>query len=99
MAIVPESIFETMISGVILIGPVGVGKSTVAKLLAQRLCRGRGHSVYEDDRLFQRVQHAMAPYSNGVLLLSTPNVGSFFLWFILGFVLRMVLVAANVIAF
>lgn len=124
-----------MKSSIILIGPVGVGKSTVAQLLAMRLSLprrsmddvrwdfyaeigydqdiakrlretegfwglyrywkpfeahaverllsfhdhcvvdfGAGHSVYEDDRLFHRVQHVLSPYFNVVLLLPTPNL-------------------------
>ena len=35
---------------------------------------GAGHSVYEDAALFARVQHALAPYSNVVLLLPSPDL-------------------------
>ena len=34
---------------------------------------GAGHSVYEDDALFRRVQQALAPYPNVVLLLPSPD--------------------------
>jgi shikimate kinase len=121
--------------GVILIGPIGAGKSTVGKLLAERLgvpqvamdsvrfgyykeigydealadelgrregfaskyrywkpfeiyavervlsdhrdCVidfGGGHSVYEDDALFERARRALAPYANVVLLLPSPDL-------------------------
>jgi shikimate kinase len=119
---------------IILIGPMGAGKSTQGKLLAEALgltqcsmdevrwdyyreigfddqkqrqigekegiegvCRywkpfeahaverlpadhrncvidfGAGHSVYEDDELFERVRKALAPYPNVVLLLPSPD--------------------------
>ncbi len=35
---------------------------------------GAGHSVYEDAALFRRVQQALAPYPNVVLLLPSPNL-------------------------
>ncbi|MBE7385390.1 MAG: shikimate kinase [Leptolyngbya sp. SIO1E4] len=35
---------------------------------------GAGHSVYEDPLLFQRVQQALAPYPNVVLLLPSPDL-------------------------
>jgi len=35
---------------------------------------GAGHSVYEDEALFARVQHALAPYPNVTLLLPSPNL-------------------------
>ncbi|MDB9528780.1 shikimate kinase [Oscillatoria sp. CS-180] len=35
---------------------------------------GAGHSVYEDELLFERVQRALAPYPNVVLLLPCPDV-------------------------
>lgn len=35
---------------------------------------GAGHSVYEDDALFQRVARALSPYPNVVLLLPSANV-------------------------
>ena len=35
---------------------------------------GAGHSVYEDDALFQRVQHALAPYPNVILLLPSADL-------------------------
>lgn len=35
---------------------------------------GAGHSVYEDPLLFQRVQNALAMYSNVVLLLPSPDL-------------------------
>ncbi|MEL6128529.1 MAG: shikimate kinase [Cyanobacteria bacterium J06628_4] len=124
-----------MPSDIILIGPQTVGKSTVGRLLAERLglpqysmdeqrwayykeigydealakkkretegawgiiqywkpfeahaverllsdrrnCVidfGAGHSVYDDPLLFQRVQRALAPYPNVVLLLPSPDV-------------------------
>jgi hypothetical protein len=34
---------------------------------------GAGHSVYEDDALFQRVQKVLAPYSNVILLMPSPD--------------------------
>ncbi len=34
---------------------------------------GGGHSVYDDDENFQRVQKALAPYSNVILLLPSPD--------------------------
>ncbi len=34
---------------------------------------GAGHSVYEDDALFQRVQQVLAPYSNVILLMPSPD--------------------------
>lgn len=125
-----------MNSTIILIGPISVGKSTVAKLLAEKLelpqCAlddvrwtyykeigydeavvadiarseqgmmgvirywkpfeayavervvtdhhncvidfGAGHSVYEDEALFSRVQQALAPYPNIILLLPSPDL-------------------------
>lgn len=125
-----------MDSTIILIGPMSAGKSTVAKLLAEKLglpnyaldddrwdyykeigydsveakriaesdagmlgllrywkpyeahavervladhagCVidfGAGHSVYEDEALFARVQKAMAPFPNVVLLLPSPDL-------------------------
>jgi adenylate kinase family enzyme len=119
---------------IILIGPFGVGKSTIAERLAARLNRptesldrhpeyyreagwdrdefrriartvspkaadryfqtffppalerllaayprhiidlGAGHTVYEDEALFARVQHALAPYRHVVLLLPSPDL-------------------------
>ena len=35
---------------------------------------GAGHSVYEDDTLFQRVQSIMAPFPRVVLLLPSPDL-------------------------
>lgn len=124
-----------MPSDIVLIGPIGSGKSTQGQLLAQRLALpqclmddlrwayyeeigydkalaqqkrdaegmgavlqywkpfeayaverllaehrdcvidfGAGHSVYEDEALFKRVQQALAPYSNVVLLLPSPDI-------------------------
>ncbi|MEA5606411.1 shikimate kinase [Nostoc sp. UHCC 0252] len=124
-----------MKSDIILIGPIGAGKTTIGALLASRLgltqysmddlrwsyyfeigydeelalhkretegfwgvyqywkpfeayaverllsshnqCVidfGGGHSVYEDAALFQRVQQALAPYPNVILLLPSPNL-------------------------
>jgi len=125
-----------MNSTIILIGPMSAGKSTVAKLLAEKLnlpnysvdddrwkyyneigydetvasqiaksdqgmlgllrywkpfeahavervladhsdCIidfGAGHSVYEDEELFSRVQRALAPYPNVILLLPSPDL-------------------------
>lgn len=124
-----------MKSGIILIGPIGAGKSTVGSLIASRLglfqhsmddrrwdyykeigydeevakhkretdgfwgiyqywkpfeayaverllseyqqCVidfGAGHSVYEDAVLFQRVEQALSPYPNVVLLIPSPNL-------------------------
>lgn len=34
---------------------------------------GAGHSVFEDEEFFKRVQQALAPYQNVVLLLPTPD--------------------------
>jgi adenylate kinase family enzyme len=34
---------------------------------------GAGHSVYESEELFRRVQTALAPYPNVVLILPSPN--------------------------
>lgn len=122
-------------SDIVLIGPAGVGKTTVARLLAARLglkhrmldelrwlyyqeigydealaeqirqeqgflglyrywkpfeayavervladysrCIfdfGAGHSVYEDDALFARVRHALAPFRNVAFLLPSPDL-------------------------
>lgn len=124
-----------MSTDIILIGPIGAGKSTLGKLLSEHLglpqCSmdelrwdyykeigyseeteeqlgktggfesvyrywkpfeahaverllsehrncvidfGAGHSVFEDDALFDRVQKALAPYSNVVLLLPSPDL-------------------------
>lgn len=124
-----------MISDIILIGPIGTGKSTLSKLLAEKLglprrsmddlrwdyykeigfdetvqkrigdqegfpgvyrywkpfeahaverllaehhhCVidfGGGHSVYEDEALFARIQQIMAPYPNVVLILPSPDL-------------------------
>jgi shikimate kinase len=123
-----------MIFKVILIGPISAGKSTLSKLIAEKLgvpCRhmdqvrvryykeigydddlaqqilskdsflglyrywkpfeahaverllseneevvidfGGGHSVYEDDALFARVQKALAPYPYVILILPSPD--------------------------
>ncbi len=35
---------------------------------------GAGHSVYEDDKLFRRVQQILDPYINIVLILPSPNL-------------------------
>ncbi|UCJ13977.1 MAG: hypothetical protein JWS08_09770 [Phormidium sp. PBR-2020] len=35
---------------------------------------GAGHSVYEDNSLFQRVQRVLAPYPNIVLLLPSSDL-------------------------
>ncbi|MEH2063239.1 MAG: hypothetical protein V7K50_13415 [Nostoc sp.] len=35
---------------------------------------GAGHSVYEDDALFKRVQKVLEPYINVVLILPSPNL-------------------------
>lgn len=120
---------------IILIGPMGAGKSTVAELLAEKLDLpgypmdelrwayyqeigydqekvseiskaeglagvirywkpfeayaveriladhsrgvidfGAGHSVYEDEALFARVQQVLAPYANVILLLPSPDL-------------------------
>jgi shikimate kinase len=120
---------------IIVIGPIGVGKSTLARLLAKKLqiphCPmdalrwdyykeigydeelakkinekeeflglyrywkpfeahaverilaenskcvidfGGGHSVYEDDELFTRIQRILAPYENIVLVLPSPDL-------------------------
>ncbi|MFZ5354846.1 MAG: shikimate kinase [Bacillota bacterium] len=120
---------------IILIGPVGVGKSTIAKLLSQKLemslCSlddirwtyykeigfsnlkqnfifftsgvkgvykywkkyeahavkrvlesygdcvfdfGAGHSVYEDEELFQKVKNVLEPYDNIILLLPCDDI-------------------------
>ena len=125
----------SMDTPIILIGPLGVGKTTIAELLAQRLgtvhyelddrrweyygeigydhdhavqlgekegfpavlkywkpfevhaveriladCKdgvisfGAGHSVYEDEALFERAQRALAPYNNVILLLPCEDV-------------------------
>lgn len=123
-------------STIILIGPIRAGKSTVAKLLAEKLRLpnlsldeerwkyyeeigysnteatriakseagmvglieywkpfeahmvervlsdhrghvidfGAGHSVYEDEGLFSRVQSALAPYPNVILLMPSPDL-------------------------
>lgn len=123
------------ISDIILIGPISTGKSTLGKLLAEKLeilqCSiddvrldyykeinydeklakqireeegfqgiyrywkpfeayavervlseysncvidfGAGHSVYEDDELFRRVQQVLKPYINVVLILPSPDL-------------------------
>jgi adenylate kinase family enzyme len=119
---------------IILIGPFGAGKSTIAELLADRLQRptesldrhqhyyaeagwdrdefrrlareispkaadryfqtffptaldrlladypghiidlGAGHTVYEDDALFERVRQTLAPYRHVVLILPSPDL-------------------------
>jgi adenylate kinase family enzyme len=50
---------------------------TVERLLAEHhdcvIDFGAGHSVYEDDALFARVQKVLAPYSNVILLLPSPD--------------------------
>lgn len=124
-----------MISDIILIGPIRTGKSTVGKLLAEKLglpqCSmdelrwgyykeidydeelaqqikekagflglytywkpfeayaverllsehsnwvidfGGGHSVYEDNKLFHRVEEILKPYKNIVLILPSPDL-------------------------
>jgi adenylate kinase family enzyme len=124
-----------MDTDIILIGPVGAGKSTLGKLLAERLALpqvsldkvrfayykeigydedhakhlrenegflnlywywkpfeayavertlaehsncvidfGAGHSVYEDDSLFRRVQSLLEPYKNVIFLLPSPDL-------------------------
>jgi len=124
-----------MNSEIILIGPIGTGKSTVGKLLSAELgmpqCSvddvrfnyykeigydeeiakakyeaggfwelykywkpfeahaverllsehkhcvidfGAGHSVYEDDRLFERVQKILSPYKYVILLMPSPDL-------------------------
>lgn len=124
-----------MFSDIILIGPVSTGKSTLGKLLSQRIglpqCSmdefrldyykeinydedlaqqlrekegflgiyqywkpfeayaverllaehsncvidfGAGHSVYEDDELFTKVQQILEPYNNVVLILPSPDL-------------------------
>ena len=35
---------------------------------------GAGHTVYEDEALFQRVKQALAPFKNVVLILPTPDL-------------------------
>lgn len=35
---------------------------------------GAGHSVFEDEHLFERVRRALAPYPNVVLLLPSPDL-------------------------
>jgi len=35
---------------------------------------GAGHSVYEEDALFERVQKAMLPYKNVIFLLPSPDL-------------------------
>ncbi len=35
---------------------------------------GAGHSVYEDETLFRRVQAALAPHQSVILLLPSPNL-------------------------
>ena len=124
-----------MSTDIILIGPIGAGKSTLGKLVAERLnlpqCSmdevrwayyqelgydeavakqreqqegfwglyqywkpfeayaverlladhtncvidfGAGHSVYEDEALFSRVQQILTPYQNIILLLPSPDL-------------------------
>lgn len=124
-----------MNSEIILIGPMGVGKSTIGKLLSEKLqipqiemdeirtkyykeigydeelakskiksegfwglyqywkpfeahaverllsehnnCVidfGAGHSVYEDDRLFERIHKIISPYKYVILLLPSPDL-------------------------
>ena len=116
-----------MNSEIILIGPIGIGKTTIGKLLAEKLkipqitvddvrtkyykeigydeelakfwslyqywkpfeahaverllsqyknCVidfGAGHSVYEDEMLFKRIQKILAPYQNVILLLPSSD--------------------------
>jgi shikimate kinase len=124
-----------MNTDIILIGPMNTGKSTLGKLLAEKLGRpqcsmddlrwayyqeigfdravqeqiseqegflgvyrywkpfeahaverllaehqhcvidfGAGHSVYEDDAVFARIQQVLAPYANVILLLPSPDL-------------------------
>lgn len=123
-----------MYTDIILIGPIGAGKSTLGKLLSERLALpqcsmddvrwdyykeigydeniakqkaeqnfwelyqywkpfeahaverllserhncvidfGAGHSVYEDDYLFNHIRQLLAPYKNIVLLLPSPDL-------------------------
>ena len=35
---------------------------------------GAGHSVYEEEALFDRAQRALAPYANVILILPCPNL-------------------------
>ena len=126
---------ENIAAPIVLIGPVSVGKSTIGKLLSEKLglpnCSvddirwqyydeigydkevvsqiarsegimgivrywkpfeahtvervlvdyphsvidfGAGHSVYEDDKLFERVQKALASYPNVILLLPSADL-------------------------
>ncbi len=128
-------IINPMISDIVLIGPIRTGKSTLGKLLAEKLgipqCSmddlrwdyykeinydeqlanslrekegflgiyrywkpfeayaverllsehsncvidfGGGHSVYEDNELFKRVQKVLEPYINVVLILPSPDL-------------------------
>lgn len=50
----------------------------VERLLADHptgvLSFGAGHSVYEDDALFERVRRALEPFPNVVLLLPSPDL-------------------------
>ncbi|PSB01616.1 shikimate kinase [Merismopedia glauca] len=50
----------------------------VTRLLAEHqecvIDFGAGHSVYEDPELFKKVQQALAPYKNVVLLLPSPDL-------------------------